>query len=669
MEKKLSSNKSVKFKITLAISVLVVLICVILSVVSYSISAHYLNESVNSELIERADDVSKYVSSYLTNKQAELEGIAKLPNIKSMNWQTQKPDLINESSKLGFEKLSIVNLNGQICSTLSDKLTDVSKLDYVKLCLQGKKGFANPKKSIINGDIIMDIYVPIKNDNGTVMGAMLGTLSVQKLNNFLQQMKFSNSAYAYVINKEGTVVMHKDVSFVQKQYNPIKEAQKDPSYTELADCIKEIVAGKSGLSKYTFNGEKKILAYAPISATNWFVVAAAGESEYFKSVKTIRITQIICTILFILFGIIVARVISKSVTSPLLKIRKFAKKISVYDFSTPIDITKEDEFGETAEALNTAQENVKELVKTMMDNSENISASSEELAASVEELVRKSENIRNSVEKISTGSQETSAASEEITASIEEVNSSINELSSKAMEGSNMSNKAKKMAVSAYDNGNKAIDKSQSVYKEKQGEVAEVVKKSKIVDNIRVMAETIASIADQTNLLALNAAIEAARAGEHGKGFAVVAEEVRKLAEQSADSVTKIQNMIAKVQDAFKAGTDTTSGMLKFIEEDVNPQFKSFQDMGNRYHEDSDFVSKMSDEIAAMSEEIAATVGQVSEAAQNMAGNAQTSAENVDNIKENVDEVTSEVEQISKTSQSQAELAQKLNEIVQKFEI
>ncbi|WP_434307602.1 methyl-accepting chemotaxis protein [Clostridium botulinum] len=388
-------------------------------------------------------------------------------------------------------------------------------------------------------------------------------------------------------------------------------------------------------------------------------------SIYTKSNMIIVILSIVGLLMAILIGLFIARNIAK----PLNKIKDLAERLANYDFSTSITVTRGDEFGQTAVALNTAQENVNGLVKIIMENSQDISASSEELSATVEELSSKVETIDTAINNIAGSMQESSAASEEISASVEEVDSSANELSQKAMEGSNNSNQFKERATEVKKNSQKAIDESRRIHLEKKSNMERAVEEGRVVDSIKVMADTIASIAEQINLLALNAAIEAARAGEQGKGFAVVAEEVRKLAEQSKDAVLSIQETIVKVQGAFKSSIDTGSDILEFINTQVMEQFDAYGETGSQYYEDSDFVSKMSEEIAAMSEEVTATLGQVSGAVQNMAISAQKSNEEADIIKDSMNETTKAIEQVAETAQSQAELAQNLNEMVHKFKI
>lgn len=377
----------------------------------------------------------------------------------------------------------------------------------------------------------------------------------------------------------------------------------------------------------------------------------------------------IITMLGFSFAILLGIVMTNDVSKPLEKIRNYAIRLASYDFSNSINIKRKDEFGETAIQLNKAQENIRNLVKVIQERSQDIGAFSEELSATVEELASKTERINEEVYSIANNMQESSAGTEEISASIQEVDSSINVLSQKAMDGSSNANKFKERATEVKKNSIKAIDKTQKIYSEKQENMEKAIEDGKVVENIKVMADTIGGIAEQTNLLALNAAIEAARAGEHGKGFAVVAEEVRKLAEQSAEAVINIQDTIIKVQQAFKNSIDTGNDILEFINKDVNQQFNAYEKTGNQYYDDSEFVSTMSEEIAAMSEEVTATVGQVNEAIQNMAEAAQKSSENAEAIKESINESTQAIDQVAATAQNQAELAQNLNEIVQKFKI
>ncbi|MBU5255429.1 methyl-accepting chemotaxis protein [Tissierella praeacuta] len=390
-----------------------------------------------------------------------------------------------------------------------------------------------------------------------------------------------------------------------------------------------------------------------------------NEEIFNNSKHMVNVILIISLMVTIFMGIYM----SESVVTVLKRIQNYSEALASYDLTQDINDSRKDEFGITIRAMKNIQDNLKDIIRIVMGKSQDLSASSQELSATIEELSAKFIEINDSTTGIAQGMQDTSASTEEMSASLEEVTSRMEMLASSASDGNNKAYEIKDKAIKTKNISGESRDIAVRLYNEKERSILKAIEDVRVVEEIKTMAEIISSIAEQTNLLALNAAIEAARAGENGKGFAVVVEEVRKLAEQSSETVQIIESTILRVQEATKNLSYNAKEILEFMDDTVMKDYDAFFTTLDNNVEDSNFISNMSEDIAAMTQEITATMNELSQVVEGLAKNAEDSSDNTVYISEGMDEIALGTEQIAMTAVNQAKLAESLNDMVRKFKI
>lgn len=324
---------------------------------------------------------------------------------------------------------------------------------------------------------------------------------------------------------------------------------------------------------------------------------------------------------------------------------KIQRSLSQYIRSLPMGNQADIEDYSVLEALKYKIDNVNERVTKWKADLSGLDIHSEELAATMIELIYIMKDITNTTNDMTSGSMELSAATQQLGSSVEQIEFSTNQLAKKANQSGKLADEIKERATQISLDSKQSAQSSYAIYTEKEQNITRAIKEVKVVEEITIMADIIGGITDQTNLLALNASIEAARAGEAGKGFAVVADEIRKLAEQSSQSVENIRRVTAQVQQAFSNLTSNARNLLDYVDNKVKPDYEKMIEVGSQYEKDAEYINQISNEIAASSNEMASAIQEVNTGIQSISATSQQSSAGAEEILENISEVSLAIEE------------------------
>ncbi|MDI4646735.1 methyl-accepting chemotaxis protein [Cohnella hashimotonis] len=410
-------------------------------------------------------------------------------------------------------------------------------------------------------------------------------LSIKSLQDMLSNVSFGDGSSTYIVAPDGTIVYAADAALMGQKYE-----------YELPDA--------SGEVKIKADGREMLSVGSPsVGSSGWTVVGNIPTSSLVKDAKVIRnLTFLMCG-LSVLIAALIGLFIMWTVGKPLGQLRHLMNQGERGNLTVRSTIRQKDEIGQVSDSFNRMMERITELVRQT-----NQSAS----------------EVLETASSLTLASTKTASAAKEIAVATEEIAGGATNLAVESERGSEMTGQIGDKVVSVIDSnlemGKSAYEVEEAGRKgtqymaglmEKTGHTEEMTRS--MVDKVDKLKESTGSISKildvlgnmtkQTNILSLNATIEAARAGAAGRGFMVVADEIRKLADQSRQSIGVVGEIVDRIGQEIDETVSVLSDAYPLFREqieavrDANKIFENVQshmsDFNERLHAATASVSQL----------------------------------------------------------------------------
>ena len=484
-------------------------------------------------------------------------------------------------------------------------------------------------------------------------------------------IKGVESCYVYVVDENGTMVYHPDGGKIGKsvENEVVKQAVQD---------VKDGKEVKSGVRIYDYKGQVKYVALYVSTYQKFMLIVSANESEVLAPVTKMNRMGTVSLVGTVMIGLIIGVIFSGVIVKPIVRMTKFANRLSSMNFSDHETgqklFARKDEIGAMSRALEYLRTEVADVVREVREQSGLLLEASDHVHDSASETATTMQQLDSAVGEIADGASSQAGDTQLATEKVVNMGDMVEQTANQRCifhQIIYLMKYATRMQQSGQG-ATEALEQLEQVNGQAMQYIHVIAEQTDTTNasasKIHEAASMITEIAEETNLLSLNASIEAARAGEQGRGFAVVASQIQKLAEQSNESAKEISEIIrVLMEDSQKAVSimEDVKEIFKKQSEHVDNTKQAFDEIQKNVEQSIAGMSAIDDKTKQLDKERSGVIDIV----QNLSAIAQENAASTEETSASVTEVKAISDQLSEEADSLKNISHTMEQSMAVFQI